>query len=664
MTVNNASYIIYMVNYSYCTEGGIELRRKTVSILLALSLVLGCFSFAFADQTYVVKPGDVLWKIAQKYETTYQKLAEYNGIQNPHLIFPGQVVKIPDGTPPADSGSAKVTADTVLTNGVIYTIDDKNTVAQAVAIKGDKILFVGSSADVKAYIGPATKVVDLKGKVVLPGMVDSHVHRAGTALTELYDIYLYEVTTKEETLAAIKEFIDANPELDVYWGAGFSVGMAGNPRGPQKEWLDEICPDKPVILTSNDGHNKWLNSKALEMNGITKDSVAPVGGTIQKDPQTGELWGTLTDASELIIMKQTYEDWQLTEAMAYFQDYMNAYGYTTIMSIADTYLDAFKELDDAGKLTLRVNAGMTFEPEESLESQMAEMNAIKEKYDSDLVDITTAKFFADGVIEGMTGYLLEPYDAAAGLDPDYVSEPMWEQEMMNTFFDRLLSEGYQIHVHSIGDAATRYVLDAYEYAQAKNAGKDFRNIITHLQVVDNADKARMAELGIIGSTQPFWHFKEPDWWEYVDSVALGLPRAWEEYPVKSLIDNGIIVTFSGDHPVSPINNPFWAIEVAVTRNLNNPEFYGVDPITDIDDPTWLLNPAERISVLDAVKAYTINGAYQLFREDTIGSIEVGKYADLIVTDRDVFKINPLEIDGIKVLTTIFNGKVVHGDYNY
>ena len=640
--------------------------RKTVSILLALALVLGCFSFAFADQTYVVKSGDVLWEIAQKYGTTYQKLAEYNGIPNPHLIFPGQVIKIPEKAPPEkdDTDTAKVTADTILTNGVVYTIDEENTVAQAVAIKGDKILFIGSDEDAKAYIGPDTKVVDLKGKVVLPGMIDTHVHRAGTALTELYDIYLYEETTKEDTLAAIKEFIVANPELDVYWGAGFSMGMAGNPRGPKKEWLDEICPDKPIILTSNDGHNKWLNSKALEMNGITKDTVAPTGGTIQKDPATGELWGTLTDASSLIIMQQTYEDWQLTEAMAYFQDYMNAYGFTTIMSIADTYLDAFKELDDAGKLTMRVNAGMTFEPEEPLESQMAEMNAIKEKYDSDLVDITTVKFFADGVIEGMTGYLLEPYDEAAGLDPDYVSEPLWEQEMMNTFFDWILSEGYQIHVHSIGDVATRYVLDAFEYAQARNADKDHRNVITHLQVVDDADKVRMGKMGIIGSTQPFWHFKEPDWWDYVDSVALGMPRAWEEYPVKSLIDNGVIVTFSGDHPVSPINNPFWAIEVAVTRNLNNPEFYGVDPITDMDDPTWLLNPDERISVLEAIKAYTINGAYQLYRDDVIGTVEAGKYADLIVIDRDVFKVNPLEIDGIKVLTTIFNGKVVHGDFNY
>ncbi|NLB17436.1 MAG: amidohydrolase family protein, partial [Syntrophomonadaceae bacterium] len=210
--------------------------------------------------------------------------------------------------------------NTVLKNGTVYTIDKANTVAQAVAIKGNEIIFVGSNADAEPYVGASTKVVDLKGKVVMPGMVDSHVHRSGSALTELYDIYLYESIDKEGTLKVIKEFVDANPDLEVYWGAGFSMGMAGDPRGPKAEWLDAICADKPIILTSNDGHNTWMNTKALEMNDITKDTAAPTGGTVQKDPATGELWGNLTDADSLISMEQTYEDWQVTESKTYFQD--------------------------------------------------------------------------------------------------------------------------------------------------------------------------------------------------------------------------------------------------------------------------------------------------------------------------------------------------------
>ncbi|HVI39424.1 MAG TPA: amidohydrolase family protein [Anaerovoracaceae bacterium] len=170
------------------------------------------------------------------------------------------------------------------------------------------------------------------------------------------------------------------------------------------------------------------------------------------------------------------------------------------------------------------------------------------------------------------------------------------------------------------------------------------------------------KLEIIAALQPYWHLKEPEWWDYVDSVNLGKDRAYKEYPVKSLLDNGAILTSSGDHPVSPVNNPFWAIEADVTRNLNNADYYGVEDITDINDPTWLLNPAERVSVMDMVKAYTVNGAYELYREKSIGSLEGGKFADMIIVDQDIFKVNPLDIDKTKILTTIFDGDVVYGDY--
>ena len=553
------------------------------------------------------------------------------------------------------------TADTVYTGGKVYTVDASGTVAQAVAVKDGIITFVGSDEDAQPYIGDETEVVDLNGKVMMPGMVDTHVHRSGTALTELFDIYLYESITKDQTLADVKTFIDDNPDLEVYWGAGYTVGMAGDPKGPKAEWLDEICADKPIILKSNDGHNLWLNSKALEMNGITKDTVPPVGGAVHVDPITGELWGSLTDAGSLITMEQTYEDWQIKESIDYFQNYMHEWGYTSIMSISDTYAQAFKDLEDEGKLTMRVNAGLRMNPGE-LEPQIAAIDELRDTYNSDLINITTAKFFADGVIEGMTGWLLEPYDEAAQMGADYVSEPYWEQDMLNEFFAACMKNGYQIHIHTIGDASTKSMLDGFEYAVNEVGEGDYRNVLTHLQLVRDEDKERMAELNIIGSLQPFWHFKEPDWWEVVDLAALGEERAWTEYPAKSLQDAGVLLTFSGDHPVTPINNPFWAIEAAVTRNLNNADYYGVEDITDMDDPTWLLNPDERVDVLTALQAYTINGAYQLFREEQVGSLEVGKFADLIVVDQDIFEVNPVDIDGTKVLATIFNGQVVFGDH--
>lgn len=563
------------------------------------------------------------------------------------------------------AGSSDMAA-TVLQNGVIYTVEgedwDKNP-KEAVAIGQDgKILAVGTAADMETLTDDKTQVVDLKGKTVLPGMIDAHAHSPGSALTELFSIYLYESITKEQTLADIKAYIDENPDLDAYWGSGYTVGMAGDAKGPKKEWLDEICADKPIILSSNDGHNLWLNSKALEANGITKDTPNPAGGLIQKDPVTGELWGSITDASSLITMEQTYTKEEQTEALAYFQDNMHKWGYTGMMAIAPHSVDSdiYKALDEKGEMTMRMNIAGLVEPGKDFDKQLQDAVDMKADLESDLVKVSTVKYFADGVIEGMTGYLLEPYDAAAGLAPDYRSEFYWEPEELNEHFAKTMKAGFQIHVHSIGDAATRLVLDSMEYAQKENSDVEARNVITHLQLVDEADKARFGELGIIAALQPFWHFQEPEWWDVVDLVALGEERAFKEYPVKSLLDNGAILTSSGDHPVSPVNNPFWAIESVVTRNLNNAEYYGVEDIKDKDDPKYLLNPEERISVKQAIEAYTINGAYQLFRENETGSIKEGKVADLVVLGSDLFKVNPVDIDSTEVVATIFNGKVVTG----
>lgn len=567
--------------------------------------------------------------------------------------------------PPEQSAAA-----TVLTNGIIYTVDGEdweNGAQEAIAIDGEgTILFVGSAADAEAYIGDETNVVDLEGKTVLPGFIDSHLHAPGTALTELYEIYLYESFTKEQTLEDVAAFIEANPDLDEYWGNGFNMGMGTDPKGPKKEWLDEIESEKPIIITSNDGHNIWMNSKAFEMNGITNDTEAPVGGSISKDPVTGELWGLLTDASSLVTMEPVYSEEQEMGALRYFQEQMSGWGYTSMMSIAPHSVDPsnYKALEDSGELNLRVNVAALCDENGEYQDALDEAIALRDYFsDSELIKASTIKFFVDGVIEGMTGYLMEPYAPGAGLDPDYRSVLYYDPENLKEYFSETIANDFQVHVHSIGDAATMETVNAMEYAIGQNPDKDMRNVITHLQLVRDEDKVRMGELGIIGAAQPYWHMKEPDWYEYVDELVLGPDRAWNEYPLKSLADNGVRLTFSGDHPVSPIDNPFWAIEAAVTRNLNNGEYYGVDDITDIDDPTWLLNPDERISIAQAVEAYTINGAYQLFRDDVVGSISAGKIADLIIIGDDIINIDPLDLDGIEVIATLLGGRTVYGTLN-
>ncbi|MEG1585142.1 MAG: amidohydrolase family protein, partial [Anaerovorax sp.] len=248
-------------------------------------------------------------------------------------------------------------------------------------------------------------------------------------------------------------------------------------------------------------------------------------------------------------------------------------------------VDAALALEEAGELTLRINYSEMIQPEnykEGIENLLEEKETVK----SDFIKISTAKFFADGVIEGVTGYLLDPYTKEAGMGDNYVSEPIWTDKA--AFADAMtmaLDGDLQIHV-----------LDCIEQAQTAHGDADYRNVITHLQVVNDADKPRFGELGIIAAIQPFWHMQEPDWYENVDKLVLGEDRAWKEYPVKSLLDNGAVITSSGDYPVSPTNNPLWGIESGVTRNLNNAEFYGVEDIANMDDPKWLLNAEERVSL--------------------------------------------------------------------
>ena len=562
---------------------------------------------------------------------------------------------------------------TVYTNGVIYTVEgddwDKKPQESIVVSADGKILYVGDNDSAKSYIDSGAEVVDLEGKTVLPGFIDSHVHPPGTALTELFSIYLYGMTSMEQTLSAVAEYVEEHPDLDVYWGGGFSMGLSGDPRGPKKGWLDEICDDKPIILASNDGHNLWMNSKALEMNGITKDTENPPGGTVQKD-ENGELWGNLTDTFGLVSMTQTFTPAQEKEALALFQDTMTAWGYTAahliLVSLEDLsapgekWVSYLKEMELAGDWRMHANLHLQFYPDNKFEDDLAAFkkaqNSVK---DLDYIKVTTAKFFMDGVIEGQTGYLSEPYEPLPWLEPDYRGEPYWDVEELKIRFAALGKEGIQVYVHSIGDEATTETVDAMEYAQAQNPRADLRNVVTHLQVVKDSDKIRMGKLNIIGNTQPFWHLKEPGWYYDQEYISLGPDRAWTEYPVKSLADAGVLLTFSGDHPVTENNSPFNAVEVAVTRNLYDPDWYEVDEITSIDDPTWLLNPAERITVKEAIEAYTINGAYQLFREDEIGSLAVGKCADMIIVSQDPLKVNPLRINETEVLATIFCGKTIY-----
>ncbi len=555
-------------------------------------------------------------------------------------------------------------ADKVWKNGVIYTADTGDSIYESVAVKDGLISFVGTTADVEAYVGKNTEVVDLAGKMMLPGMTDSHLHAPGTMLSELFQINLNGVLTEADTMATIEEFVKSHSDMAFYYGDGFSIGaFTGEEvsKGPKKERLDAIS-DKPIIISSYDGHIRWLNSAAFDYFKITKDTVSPAGGVIEKTAN-GELWGTLKELAIELTPSQEFTPEQRKTAYVSFQEYLHSLGYVGITDMGSGITsavveDPFVEMDKNGELKLYVNKNTVMDPNSDYIPQIEQAVVNRDAYSTEFYKTTSVKFFADGVVEGVTGYLSKPYEAPANQVADFVSIPLWTPENLSKAFALANSKGLQIHVHSIGDAATTETLDAMAYALEQNGEGDYRNVITHLQLVAESDIPRFAEMKVIANLQPYWAFKEPYWWEVVDQPLLGTARADTEYPMQSFIDAGALLVGSSDHSVTPFPNPFWAIEVGVTRNLENAEFYGVDDITNIDDPKWLLDPKERVSLYNMIKAYTINAAFQNFREDTTGSIETGKNADFIIVDQNLFDINPLDIDKTKVLETILKGNTV------
>ncbi|SDJ84011.1 amidohydrolase [Natronincola ferrireducens] len=563
------------------------------------------------------------------------------------------------------SAGGDLLADKVLINGVVYTVDQEDTMAEAIAIKDGKILAVGTTQEVKAYIGPHTEVMDLEGKMVLPGLMDSHIHPPGTALTELYDISLSATDSKEVILAKIQQYVDNNPDLNAYYGRGWSVGAFDGDetsRGPKKEHLDAISPDIPILLTSYDGHSTWVNSKALEMAGITKDTLNPEGGVIEKDPVTGEPWGTIKGYKSGLLPPQEYTHEMLVEGMKAFQDFMHSLGYTGFFNAGwdEEMFEVVKELEDKGELKMwaRISGRLDIRSGEAVEEQIQRLLELRDTYNSDLYKVISGKIFIDGVVEGVTAKLLEPYEEEAGEGSEHYGLYYWgDMEALRETIIKVNSEGLSTHFHSIGDRATREALDALEYGLEQVPG-EHRNVITHLQLVALEDIPRFKELGIVANVQPYWHMKEPGWWHEVDSLFLG-ERAEYEYPLGSFFNAGAVVASSSDYFVTEYPNALWAIETGVTRNLNNGEYYGVDDIEDMDDPTWLLNKEERASLKDMIRSFTINNAYSLFLDDKTGSIEVGKYADLVVLEEDLFSINPLDIDGVEILYTIFQGEIVY-----
>lgn len=632
--------------------------RKLVALSLVTLLVIMSIGFAFADTAYVVKSGDVLWKIAKQYNTTYQALAEYNKIADPHLIFPNQVVKIPDGkaagsigsdkpTQPDKSEEPSISADTAII-GNIYTVDKNNSVAQALAIKDGRFIYVGDEKGVKPFIGKSTEVIKTDSGMVMPSFTDGHAHGHEGGVGFLFQADLYGLESIEEYILAVEEFIAEHPEMDFIRGQGWRNGYFP-PGGPTAAILDKIDTDLPIALISEDHHSYWLNSKALEMLGPGKDIKDVAGGVVERDAK-GNLTGTFrelaSDYVEAILPMYTVE--QYKEAILFYQEWMVEYGITAYwepmvnLDGGTNLIQAYNELDEAGDLLIRVYGGyMVLDEPGYLEEVDVAKKLIESTAGGDF-EVDAIKILVDGVVEGGTAYLLEDY----AHQPGFRSAPLWDQERLNQMFAKADALGITVHTHAIGDAATKMTVDACEYAYKKNGDMGNRHAITHLQVVDPADIKRMADLNMVASVNTYWFAKEPGYFYELEVPFLGEERANRDYPLKSFFDLGIVAAGASDFPVTIPPMPLWGIQTGVTRM--NPE----------GDPATLQNPTERATLEQMIAAFTINCAYQLFREKEFGSIEVGKSADLIILDQNITKIDPVKIGEAEVLRTFLKGKTV------
>ncbi len=546
-------------------------------------------------------------------------------------------------------------ADTIFTNGVIYTVDANQTVAEALAIKDGKIQFVGSTEESLALAGPDTKVIDLEGKFVLPGLMDAHNH-ADWAVSEVYEVALWGMASVDEYKQAIQEFITAHPGLTALAGAGW-VNPVFPPEGPSKEILDELAPDIPVVLSSEDYHSVWVNSKTLELAGITKDTPNPDGGIIEKDAN-GEPNGTLREsAADLAtaVMPEYTTD-QFKEGLRYFQEMAHGMGYTAVFvpHLAGTQGDhtsslaPLEEMEADGELSMHMRGALGVDPTDNVEI-FENMVKEKERNQGGLFEVSAIKIFMDGVLEGSTAYLEQPYVHK----PDSRGELLWDPDHYNEICAAAENAGFQIHVHSIGDASTRITLDGFAYAREQNGTADRRNMITHLQLVNKEDIARFSDLGVVAVPQVFWDIIDSYYVQAVEYV--GQERADQQYPVKSFFDAGVIVAAASDYPVTVPFNPFAAIETGVTRTYNE-GISAIDPVAD-----QALNPDEAVTMEQMIAAYTINPAKANFMEDEIGSLEVGKAGDFIILDKNLLEIPASEIHTTQVLSTYFNGVEVYSN---
>ncbi len=556
----------------------------------------------------------------------------------------------------AASAVAGDEADYVFKNGAIYTIDSKNPTAQAIAITGKHISYVGTNDGVDAFVGDKTQVIDLKRQMLLPGFVESHIHPTTALLANGADL---QFDSEEQVLASVKKWAEAHPEAKVIRGFGWRYTLFPGV-GPNKADLDKLFPDKPVFLFAIDLHSGWVNSKALEMAGVSAKTPDPVPGFsfFQRDPKTNEPTGWLVEgvAEQQVFFKLAPpSDEAAIDAMREQMANFSAAGITAVFDAGiatmptESGYDGYQKLERENKLPVRV-VGSYIWMDPKTQDPVSKVLALRDTYHSELVQARTLKLVFDGGESQHTAVMLKPYADRAGFHGDFLLDP----KLVNAAVLKAQANGLDTHCHCYGDGATRAYLDAVEAAQKAYPDSPSRHTAAHALFLTDEEVTRMAKLNVTMQTSAQWLDPNPTMVLMID--ILGKDVVFTEYGrMNSVLRAGGRVALGTDWPAAgyvSTYRPLEAIQVAMTRSIL-PQ-YGNKQIMPV------LPPAdERITLDQALKAYTLDSAYVLDLEKQIGSLEVGKLADIVVLEKDLYKIPPADISTTKVKLTMMNGNVTY-----
>ena len=552
---------------------------------------------------------------------------------------------------------ATESADWVLTNGRIYTVDEDQPWAEAVVIRDGVFAYVGSNAGAEAYVADGARTTDLGGRLVIPGIVDAHTHPGQIDLTR-YEAR-FEAGTRDAFMAELETYAQDNPGDDWLRGCCWPVQeFVDGSYGPDREELDPIFPNRPVWLISTGGHSFWLNSRALEELGLDEDSQDPkFPVAMYKRDETGRLTGWVKEGAAWVRVDEVFEvDAEIHEAsMRAMLDSLSEFGVTTLFDagtkgFADRVYAFLSELEKAGELPLRYEASYRISIPQNVKFAIPEMKRYRETYGGERLKFNTIKLFMDGIHENRSGAVLEPYAD----DPDFVSDTTLSVEELRDFLLELHEEKFDLHVHVIGDLAAKRVLDAVEQARSE-VGENFypRVSMGHLQTVDPGDWPRFRELGVSANFTPWWSgVMDPD------PVGMGLAdgRGDEQFRAKAIADAGGNVTFSSDTWTLGRLSPYLGMQVGHTRQFPR------EWLTPGQDRDAILLPESEMMPIDLlIRGYTLNGAYQLRMEDRIGSIAIGKAADLVILGQDLFETDRYAIHNVTPDAVVMDGELKHGN---